>query len=138
MEAKQKGIIQVRVVITGITVSFAVIIAGCFLSAFLMHKEILEIETAGYLTMATLILSGLSGGIVAVLKAQSKILIVSCIIGIGIFLVLLCAGALLFDGTIAGYGQTFLLLIGMNVSAVLVGTNRKGNRKTKRYRIRTG
>lgn len=125
-------------VMIGIAVSSLMILLGCFCAAWLVHREAVEMDAIGYLVMGILFLSGIAGGVAAVMKAKEKILIVGAVIGVAGFLILLCAGALFFDGSLNGVGQTMLLLIGANISAVLVGTHRKGRTKTRRRRIRTG
>ena len=125
-------------VITGLLISITVMILGCLLSGWLIHSGAVEEQKIGYLTMGIIFLGGTCCGATALAKANSKVLITGCVAGITVFLVMLLSGMLFFDGTSRGVGETVFLLLGADISTILVGIHRRGKSKNRHRRIRNG
>ena len=138
MDHARKKVSSFCSVLTAIVFALVIVIAGCLFTALLINREVVDADSLGYWVMGILFLAGLAGGIIIVAKAQEKILARGCLVGISLFFVLLCIGALFFDGPLSGVWQTALLLTGSCLSAILVGTHRKDPVKPRRHRIRNG
>ena len=138
MDKRNKGNGIVTTVISAFAVSVLLIFLGSLLSAWLIHREYIEMNSLGYLIMGVLSLSGISCGLVARRMAKGKLLITAAAAVGGVFISLLAAGALFFDGKMQGVWEALLLLVGTMLASLLVGTNRKRLGKNRGYRARTG
>ena len=127
-----------RSVVTAIMISIGIVIAGSLVAALLIHREVIAIESLGYIVMGILFFTGLVGGTIIVTGSKGNILVRGCIVSLSVFLVLLCFGALFCEGPLSGIVQTALLLMGACISAILVGTHRKDRVKPHRYLRRNG
>jgi hypothetical protein len=65
----------VRPVITAIVFALGIVMAGCFITALLINREVVAMDSLGYWVMGILFLAGLVGGIIIVAIAKEKILI---------------------------------------------------------------
>ena len=138
MERRNKGSAIVSASLSGVMTSVIILIAGSLSVAWLMHTERAEMESLGYWIMGLMFMSGVIGAVVVKRKAKEKLLISCTIFAVALFLILLCAGALLFEGRMEGLGVTLLLIAGTAFATMLVGINRNKNRKYGRHSVRTG
>ena len=118
--------------------SLSIVIAGSLVTAVLINREIVAIESLGYMVMGVLFFAGLVGGIVTLVNTKEKILVRGLIVCSSVFLVLLCMGLLFFGGQLSGVVQTALLLMGACISSILVGTHRNDRVKHHRHPRRNG
>ena len=138
MDKMRRPAIAIMPILVSVFASIVILTLGCLVSAWLIGCETVEMDALGYLAMSVLFLTGMTGGIATLIKAKSRLLITGCIVGIGTFCVMLCIGALFFEDSFSGIGQTFLLVTGTTVATILVGTHRSGTAKNRSRRRRTG
>ena len=134
----EKAKLSIGAAVIGLLSSLVALLTGCVISAWLIHKGTVDMDRLGYLVLGLIFLTGIVGGTATLMSAKTKILIVGCVVGALVFLVLLSAGILFFEGKTTGVGQTVLLLMGVIVSTILVGTHRSRKPKPHRGRVRTG
>lgn len=118
----------------GLGVAIVTNVIVCAIVAAMIAGEKIDESTIGYGAAAAIALGAMIGAITASRRAKEKRLIVCLIVGAGLYLVLLCAGMLFFDGQFHSLGVTALLTIGCSCGAGLLGLS--GKKHTAHGKIR--
>lgn len=112
----------------GLAVSLLVAAVG----GYLVEAETVGQSAENGFVVTALLLGSLAAAMVAVKKGQGARIVLS-LAGAGTyFLLLLCCGALVFDGIRSGVGMTALVVLCAGLVVWIFGL--KGNKKTK-YRL---
>ena len=113
----------------GAPVNLTITITGALALSFMLSKERLLWENAGYAIMILLLLSSFSGTSIAISKIKRRRLLVSSL-SCGIyFLILILTAMLFFGGAYEAVGVTLCVVLSGSASALLLTGNKKGSRK---------
>lgn len=120
----------------GALISIAITILVTAMGAHMIASEIMPQEQIGYCSIAAILLSTVSGGMIATGRIKRRRLMVCMLSGLCYFCILLSMTALFFGGQYDGIGVTLLIIIlGSLVSALI--TNRQRRNSNHRQRKKT-
>ena len=121
----------------GVIAAVAVMMIGALITANLVLKETVSMNSIGLAAMCILAAATAAGTTLAMVLTKEKNLLVCGITALAVYLVLLCITAVFFDGMYRSMGLTAVaVLIGGGISLLPKLQKRAGNRKVKipRYR----
>ena len=114
----------------GVCVSLGMTLAGAVLLGVLMDGETLQMNSVGYGSMVILLVSSMTGPLVAKSLIKHRALLVCMASGAGYYLTLLAMTALFFGGQYHGMGVTALVVLAGTGCTMLLGLKSK---KTGNY-----
>lgn len=124
---RANSISMVQAVASGLGWSVGVTLLLAALSAWMISREKIAMESMGYVSAGALILAG-GGGAWLAAKLTGRKRMQVCILTAAAYLVVLVAiGVLCFDANGTGFGMTALAVLGSGCAAGLAGS---GKRKT--------
>lgn len=116
--------------------SFALTVAGAYVLACLLEKEIIQWQSAGYGIMLILFVVPMVGTMIARTGIKRQHILISQMFAAVYFVLLLGITLLFFGGQFEAVGVTALLVWGGSTATVFVipVTKREG-RRTRKYRL---
>ena len=112
----------------GAALSLAITLIGACVSAWLIHKEIVDENAVGYCSLITLLLASSLGAVLAMNRTKRMRMQVCLLTGASYFLSLLCITALFFGGEYTGIGVTALAVLGGSGAVALMSIRQKKSR----------
>jgi len=112
----------------GAALSLGITILGACVSAFMIHKEVVEESAVGYCSLVTLLVSSSLGAVLAMNRVKRMRMQVCLLTGACYFLSLLCITALFFGGEYTGIGVTALAILGGSGAVALMSIRQKKSR----------
>ena len=119
-------------ILLGIGASVASVVAGAAMIAYLVHKEVLGQANIKLWLMAALLLSAAIGSFVSTAGNMENKIVGSTAVGVGYFVILILANALLLGGEFTGFWVSLLMIaLGVAVPMLPVMHKKGGKRKFK-------
>lgn len=134
MDLKGKDF-SVRIVITlslASVIGFAVSLLIAGIGAYLIEAETLGVQAESGIVGVALLLGSSTAAIITVKREQGTRIILCLTGAVCYYLVLLCCGALVFDGIRSGIGMTALVVLCGALAVWLLGMKRE---KKAKYRL---
>lgn len=122
----------------GAGVSLGLTLGGTGLMAWLVNRELLEMEAVGYGILGMLLMASFLGAMAAFRRIRRRRMVV-CLASGGVYLgMLLSITALFFGGQYSGVWTTALLILAGSLTAGLLGVRRGRGGKVQKIRIPRG
>lgn len=121
MATKQIGKALPKAVLTSLLAGIAITILTAILATTLISMEKLSDNSADILCMVAIVLGSATTAIITAGKLEGSRLVTSLIGGLAYILLLICCGALFFDGVHSGVGPTALVCMAVSGAVGLLG-----------------
>ena len=123
----------VKNILIAIAVGLIVLLVGALIGAFLIHKELIEINSLSYVLVVILLVAALLASVMGMKGTTGKErLIAGTISALGLWLVMIACNLLICDSDLSGAWITLILFLASSTSGFLLFQNRG---KKKKYKI---
>ena len=133
MRKKLSGNSVVKNILIAIAVGLIVLLVGALIGAFLIHKELIGINSLSYVLVVILLVAALLASVMGMKGTTGKErLIAGTITALGLWLVMIGCNLLICDSDLSGVWITLILFLASSTSGFLLFQNRG---KKKKYKI---
>ena len=107
------------------------VLAGA-ITAYLIHSEMMEIQTVGYAAMGCLLLGSIVSAWIGTMKNQNNRLLTCMSAGAAYFVGLGSTSVILFDGVKRGVVPSLAVILAGSILVLLLG---RGNGSKRKYKV---